>query len=46
METSLPGVFACGDCVSKKFRQIVIACGEGSVASLSAEEYIQRFKNA
>ncbi len=46
METSLPGVFACGDCVSKKFRQIVIACGEGGVASLSAEEYIQRLKDA
>jgi len=46
METSLPGVFACGDCVAKKFRQIVIACGEGAVASLSAEEYIQRLKNA
>jgi len=46
MQTSLPGVFACGDCVSKNFRQIVIACGEGAVASLSTEEYIQRLKNA
>jgi len=46
LETSIPGVFACGDCVSKKFRQIVIACGEGALASLSAEEYIQRLSNA
>ncbi len=41
MCTSLPGVFACGDCVSKKFRQIVNACGEGAVAALNAEEYIR-----
>ena len=46
LETSIPGVFACGDCVAKKFRQIVIACGEGALASLSAEEYIQRLSNA
>jgi len=41
MKTSLPGVFACGDCVSKKFRQIINACGEGAVAALNAEEYLK-----
>ena len=41
METSLPGVYACGDCVSKPFRQIVNACGEGAVAALSAEKYLE-----
>ncbi len=43
METSIPGVFACGDCVSKKFRQIINACGEGAVAALSAEEHIKGY---
>ncbi len=41
MRTSLSGVFACGDCVSKKFRQIINACGEGAVAALNAEEFIK-----
>lgn len=41
MRTSVPGIFACGDCISKKFRQIVNACGEGAVAALSAHEYIK-----
>lgn len=43
MKTNLPGVFACGDCISKKYRQIINACGEGAVAALSAEEYIKGF---
>lgn len=43
MRTNVPGVFACGDVVSKKFRQIINACGEGAVAALSAEEYIKGF---
>lgn len=41
MRTSVPGVFACGDCINKKFRQIINACGEGAVAALNAEEYIK-----
>lgn len=46
MRTSMKGVFACGDCVSKKFRQIINACGEGAVASLNAEEYIKELEHA
>lgn len=45
MRTSMRGVFACGDCVSKKFRQIINACGEGAVATLNAEEYIKELEN-
>ncbi len=45
METSRPGIFACGDCVSKRFRQIINACGEGAVAALNAEEYIKSLKD-
>lgn len=43
-ETSKKGIFACGDCVSKPFRQIVIACGEGAVAALSVREYLEDVK--
>ncbi len=35
MATSLPGVFACGDCTGAPY-QITKATGEGTVAALSA----------
>jgi len=42
--TSVPGVMAAGDICSKSVRQIVNAAGEGAVAVLSAEEYLQNKK--
>jgi thioredoxin reductase (NADPH) len=36
MATSLPGIFAAGDIVSKKYRQIVTAVSDGCIAALSA----------
>lgn len=41
-ETSRPGIFAAGDCTTVPFKQIVIAMGEGSKASLSAFDYLIR----
>jgi NADH-dependent peroxiredoxin subunit F len=41
-ETSLPGVFAAGDCTTVPYKQIVIAMGEGSKAALSAFDYLIR----
>ncbi len=41
-ETSVPGVFAAGDCTTVPYKQIVIAMGEGSKASLSAFDYLIR----
>lgn len=41
MATSQPGVFAAGDICSKSFRQIVNATGEGAVAALAAERYLE-----
>ncbi len=41
-ETSLPGIFAAGDVTTVPFKQIVIAMGEGSKASLSAFDYLIR----
>ena len=40
--TSVPGVFAAGDCTTVPFKQIVIAAGDGSKAALSAFDYLIR----
>ncbi|MFD1787515.1 alkyl hydroperoxide reductase subunit F [Sphingomonas floccifaciens] len=40
--TSVPGVFAAGDATTTPFKQIVIAMGEGSKASLSAFDHLIR----
>lgn len=41
-QTSIPGVFAAGDCTTVPYKQIIIAMGEGAKASLSAFEYLIR----
>ncbi|HYP81573.1 MAG TPA: alkyl hydroperoxide reductase subunit F [Steroidobacteraceae bacterium] len=41
-QTSLPGVFAAGDCTTVPYKQIVIALGEGSKAALSAFDHLIR----
>jgi NADH-dependent peroxiredoxin subunit F len=41
-QTSVPGVFAAGDCTVVPYKQIVIAMGEGAKASLSAFDYLIR----
>ncbi len=40
--TSVPGVFAGGDCTTVPFKQIVTAMGTGSVAALSAFDHLIR----
>ena len=40
METSVPGLFAAGDVIDKKLRQLVNAAGEGSVAATSAIAFV------
>ena len=40
--TSVPGVFAAGDCTTVPFKQIVIAMGAGATASLSAFDHLIR----
>jgi alkyl hydroperoxide reductase subunit F len=41
-QTSIPGVFAAGDCTTVPYKQIVIAAGEGAKAALSAFDYLIR----
>ena len=40
MTTSVPGVFAAGDCTGRPY-QIAKAVGEGNIAALSADAYIK-----
>lgn len=40
--TSLPGVFAAGDCTTVPYKQIIIAMGDGAKASLAAFDYMIR----
>ncbi|MFT3761266.1 MAG: alkyl hydroperoxide reductase subunit F [Pseudoxanthomonas sp.] len=41
-QTSVPGVFAAGDCTTVPYKQIVIAMGEGAKASLAAFDHLIR----
>lgn len=40
--TSIPGVFAAGDCTTSPYKQIVISMGSGATAALSAFDYLIR----
>ncbi len=40
MATNIPGVFAAGDVRAKKFRQITTAVSDGTIAALSAMDYM------
>ncbi|MBP7087867.1 MAG: FAD-dependent oxidoreductase [Candidatus Omnitrophica bacterium] len=41
-QTNIPGIFAAGDVTNVPEKQIIIACGEGSKACLSAFKYLSR----
>ena len=41
-QTSVPGVFAAGDCTTVPYKQIVIAMGQGSTAALAAFDHLIR----
>ncbi len=44
MKTNLPGVFAAGDCIAKRYRQVTTSVSDGTIAALSAIEYIRTGK--
>jgi thioredoxin reductase (NADPH) len=41
MNTSIEGVFACGDVREKTLRQVVTATGDGAIAAFSAQHYLK-----
>lgn len=40
--TSMPGVFAAGDCTNTPYKQIIISMGSGATAALGAFDYLIR----
>lgn len=44
MATNVKGVYAAGDSINKRFRQVTTAVADGTIAALSASEYVNNFK--
>ncbi len=42
MKTNVNGVFAAGDCIAKKYRQVTTAVADGTIAALSVSEYLRK----
>ena len=45
METSVPGIFACGDVRAQLVRQVTNAVGDGTTAAVAAEKYIESLED-
>ena len=41
METNVPGIYAAGDVINKRLRQVSSSVGEGAVAAFNAEKYLE-----
>ena len=44
MKTNIPGLYAAGDIVAKKLKQLVTAAGDGATAATSADNYVKLIK--
>ena len=44
MATNVEGVFAAGDSIAKRYRQVTTAVGDGTIAALAASNYIHQLK--
>ena len=44
MMSEVPGLFAIGDVVDKRLRQVVTACSDGAIASTGVSTYIRKLK--
>jgi thioredoxin reductase (NADPH) len=44
MSTNIEGVYAAGDSIAKRFRQVTTAVGDGTVAALAASNYLHEIK--
>ncbi len=41
LQTGVPGIFACGDCRANLLKQVAVAVGEGALAAVQAEKYVE-----
>ena len=41
MKTNVKGIFAAGDCIVKKYRQVTTAVADGTVAALSVSDFLR-----
>ena len=46
METSIKGIFACGDCRAQLVRQVTNAVGDGTTAAVAAEKRLEELEDA
>ena len=44
LQTNLKGVFAAGDSIKKRFRQVTTAVADGTIAALASAEYVNQLK--
>jgi len=44
LEANIKGIFACGDARNNLLKQIIVACGEGALATHIAEAYVNKIK--
>lgn len=44
METSIPGIYGAGDCITKNLRQVITACADGAIAAQEASHYVEKLK--
>jgi thioredoxin reductase (NADPH) len=44
LQTSVPGIFACGDVRANHLKQVSVAVGEGALAAVSAETYLENLE--
>jgi thioredoxin reductase (NADPH) len=44
MRTNVAGVFAAGDSIQKRYRQVTTAVADGTIAALNAAEYVNNLK--
>ena len=45
MKTNIEGIFAAGDCIEKRYRQVTTAVADGTIAALSASDYLMNLDN-
>ena len=42
--TNVAGIFACGDCQDRIYRQAIVAAGTGAMAGIEVERYLAENK--